>query len=65
MHKPLQEQPVDLRPVTEVSDEQRYKMIQEAAYYRAEKRHFEPGHEQEDWEAATAEVDELLRKRSG
>ncbi len=33
-----------------------YEMIAEAAYYRAEKRNFAPGHEIEDWEAAREEV---------
>jgi hypothetical protein len=32
------------------------RMIAEAAYYLAEKRNFEPGHEAEDWAQATAEV---------
>lgn len=32
------------------------KMIEEAAYYLAEKRNFEPGFEQEDWETAKASV---------
>lgn len=32
------------------------RMIAEAAYYLAEKRNFEPGWEQEDWETATNEV---------
>ncbi|KAA6187071.1 DUF2934 domain-containing protein [Thiohalocapsa marina] len=40
-------------------------MIADAAYYLAEKRNFAPGHEQEDWLAAEAEVDALLRKRRG
>ena len=31
-------------------------MIAEAAYYRAERRGFEPGHELEDWLEAEAEV---------
>ncbi len=31
--------------------------IAEAAYFRAQSRAFEPGHEQEDWLAAEAEVD--------
>nr|WP_242469469.1 DUF2934 domain-containing protein [Rhabdochromatium marinum] len=35
-------------------------MIQDAAYYRAEKRNFEPGHEIEDWAAAEQEVEALL-----
>lgn len=35
-------------------------MIQDAAYYRAEKRNFAPGHEQEDWAAAEREIDAQL-----
>ena len=35
-------------------------MIEEAAYYRAEKRHFEPGHELDDWLQAEAEICSLL-----
>jgi hypothetical protein len=31
-------------------------MIQEAAYYLAEKRNFAPGYEEEDWLAAQAEI---------
>ncbi len=38
-------------------------MIAEAAYLRAERRGFAPGHEHEDWLAAEAEVDGLLRAR--
>jgi hypothetical protein len=37
--------------------------IAEAAYYRAERRGFEPGRETEDWLAAEAEV--LARVRAG
>jgi len=32
-------------------------LIAEKAYFRAQSRGFEPGHEQEDWLAAEAEVD--------
>jgi len=42
-----------------------YRMTAEAAYYLAEKRNFAPGHEQEDWEAARAEVMAQLEKRKG
>ena len=35
-------------------------MIATAAYYRAEKRHFAPGCELEDWIAAELEIDALL-----
>jgi len=35
-------------------------MIAEAAYYRAQRRGFEPGHELEDWLQAQAEVERTL-----
>jgi Protein of unknown function (DUF2934) len=37
----------------------RHQAIARAAYYRAERRHFEPGHELEDWLAAERQVDYL------
>ena len=40
-------------------------MIAENAYLRAEQRGFAPGHETEDWLAAEAEVDALLREAHG
>jgi hypothetical protein len=40
--------------------EVRQALIAKAAYYRAERREFEPGHEVEDWLAAEAEVDRML-----
>ena len=40
--------------------EQRAALIAEAAYFRAQKRGFAPGHETEDWLAAEAEVDARL-----
>jgi len=43
-----------------VSTEDRRAMIAEAAYLRAERRGFAPGHENEDWLAAEVEVDALL-----
>ena len=39
---------------------EREAMIAEAAYYRAEARGFEAGHELEDWLAAENEIDLLL-----
>ena len=48
-----------------VGPEQRAALIAQAAYFRAEKRGFAPGHEAEDWLAAEAEVDaSLLRGTS-
>ncbi|MGH8137340.1 MAG: DUF2934 domain-containing protein [Steroidobacteraceae bacterium] len=48
-----------------ISDDVRRGMIAEAAYLRAERRSFAPGHEEEDWVAAEAEVDALLKARHG
>ena len=39
---------------------ERYRMIAEAAYFRAERRGFVAGSELQDWLAAEIEVDELL-----
>jgi hypothetical protein len=50
-------------PVKRVSDEERRAMIARAAYFRAERRNFAPGHELEDWMAAEAEVDRELAAR--
>jgi hypothetical protein len=48
-----------------VGPERRTALIAEAAYFRAEKRGFAPGHETEDWLAAESEVDAaLLRAKS-
>jgi hypothetical protein len=41
--------------------EERRTLIARAAYLRAERRGFVPGHELEDWAAAEAEVDAQLR----
>lgn len=39
----------------------RHGKIQEAAYFKAERRGFVPGHELDDWLAAEREVDEAAR----
>ena len=39
-----------------LSDEDRCCLVAELAYYKAEARGFEPGHELEDWLAVEAEV---------
>jgi len=52
-------------PAPFTGPEQRAALIAEAAYFRAEKRGFSPGHETEDWLQAEAEVDaRLLRAES-
>jgi hypothetical protein len=49
-----------------VGPEQRAALIAEAAFFRAEKRGFIPGHEDADWLAAEAEVDaKLMSANSG
>jgi len=42
------------------SGEDRYRMIAEAAYYRAESRGFEGGSQLDDWLAAEMEIDQIL-----
>ncbi len=37
-----------------------HRMISEAAYYRAARREFEPGHALDDWLAAEREVKAML-----
>ena len=48
-----------------LTPEARRAMIAEGAYLRAERRGFAPGHETEDWLAAEAEVDVLLKVAHG
>ena len=43
-----------------IDPEHRRALIAEVAYYRSERRGFEPGHEMEDWLSAEAEVDTAL-----
>ena len=52
--------PLRFSPPMIVSETERRNMIEVAAYLRAEQRNFEPGHEDEDWLAAEAEVNERL-----
>jgi hypothetical protein len=44
-----------------VDPETKCQMVAEAAYYCAEKRGFEPGHELEDWLEAEARIELLTR----
>jgi len=46
-----------------VTSEARRALIAEAAYLRAERRGFIPGHETDDWLEAEAEVDALLSEQ--
>jgi hypothetical protein len=42
---------------------ERQAMIAKAAYFRAQRRGFRPGHELDDWLAAETEVDRQLHAR--
>ncbi len=48
-----------------VSPEQRERMIRDAAYLRAECRHFAGGSDAEDWGLAEQEIDDLIAKQKG
>jgi hypothetical protein len=48
--------PKDIEPLT---DEQRRELIAVTAYYLAERRNFQPGHEDEDWLAAEVQIGHL------
>ncbi|HYB32487.1 MAG TPA: DUF2934 domain-containing protein [Steroidobacteraceae bacterium] len=48
-----------------LTPEARHALIAQSAYLRAERRGFAPGQETEDWLAAEAEVDALLKVEHG
>lgn len=50
------------RSIGGVTPEQRYRMICDAAYFRAERRGFVGGNAVQDWLDAESEIDELLRE---
>jgi hypothetical protein len=63
---PLRFSPPPKPPVVEPSSAERHARIARAAYLRAERREFAPGHEVEDWLAAESEVDgQLAEARRG
>ena len=43
-----------------ISPRERYEMIATMAYYRAEQRNFEPGHDVEDWLDCERIIDEMM-----
>jgi DUF2934 family protein len=49
-------------PEATVPEEEVKAMIEREAYLRSEKRGFEPGHEEEDWLAAEAQIRGMLRE---
>ena len=50
---------------TEVRPEERQRMIELAAYYRAERRGFSAGSAEQDWLEAEAEIDRALGGATG
>ncbi len=52
-----------LRFVEPIPARPRETLIAEIAYFKAQQRGFEPGHEEQDWLAAEAEVDRRLNGR--
>src|SRR4051794_18549566 len=49
---------------SDVTAEQRQRMIAEAAYFRAQRRGFENGNSTQDWLAAEAEIDRAVAQRN-
>jgi hypothetical protein len=49
----------EVHRVAGLSEQQRRELVEMAAYYLAERRNFEPGHEFEDWIAAEGLVKEM------
>lgn len=47
---------------SQVSPRERYEMVATMAFYRAEKRNFEPGHDYQDWLECEVIVDKMLGK---
>ena len=43
------------------TEEEIYMMIAQSAYYKAEKRNFEPGYEEIDWYQAEQEIHTLIK----
>jgi hypothetical protein len=52
--------PLRFCPVPPDEQAERQAMVAQAAYFRAERHGFTPGHELDDWVAAEHEVDALL-----
>lgn len=57
------EAPKEAVPSQAVTPEERWRMVAEAAYLRAEKRGFSGGNPTDDWLAAEVEIDAILAKK--
>lgn len=51
-----------VRNITATSDDERRRMVAEAAYFRAQRRAFQGGDINDDWYRAEAEIDAMLAK---
>jgi hypothetical protein len=58
--RPAAERPARAARAALIDAERRRALIAESAYFRAERRGFEPGYEAEDWLAAELEIDRAL-----
>ncbi len=57
---PVEPNLIVTRDATFMEPERRAAMVAECAYFRAEKRSFDPNHELDDWLAAEAEIGRAL-----
>ncbi len=62
--EPLADEPGQTAAAAAPRSDEVDRMISEAAYYLAEHRGFEPGHEIDDWLQAEAQVNDLLADRA-
>ncbi len=53
--------PAEVGPAAGIEPDERYRMVAEAAYFRAERRGFAAGSELDDWIQAETEVDRLIQ----
>lgn len=61
--RPVVKKPATIKIATpSVSNKDRYEMVSTMAYYRSEKRNFEPGYEVADWLECERLVDEMISK---
>jgi hypothetical protein len=57
----IERQPLPSVPSPSIGPEERFGQIAQAAYFRAERRGFQPGFALEDWLSAEREVEGLLQ----
>jgi PHD/YefM family antitoxin component YafN of YafNO toxin-antitoxin module len=50
--------------VTYISNEERYRMVQESAYLLSEKQNFEPGRDMDNWLLAEIQIEALMKNKN-